>query len=97
VLHLDPGDVPEWRSGEGDRVRVIAGSLACAAVRQAARGHFARSSCRLNHPGAELPAQAAAQTANPGDAERRPVSGWLIGQLGGPSTKVASGSPASTM
>jgi len=34
VLHLDPGDVPEWRSGEGDRVRVVAGSLACAAVRQ---------------------------------------------------------------
>ena len=27
VLHLDPGDVPEWRSGEGDRVRVVAGSF----------------------------------------------------------------------
>lgn len=27
VLHLDPADVPEWRSETGDRVRVVAGSF----------------------------------------------------------------------
>ena len=27
VLHLDPGDVPEWRSDGGDRVRIVAGSF----------------------------------------------------------------------
>jgi redox-sensitive bicupin YhaK (pirin superfamily) len=27
VLHLDPADVPEWRSDAGDRVRVVVGSF----------------------------------------------------------------------
>ena len=27
VLHLEPGEVPEWQSGAGDRVRVVTGSF----------------------------------------------------------------------
>jgi redox-sensitive bicupin YhaK (pirin superfamily) len=27
VLHLEPGQVPEWRSDDGDRVRVVTGSF----------------------------------------------------------------------
>ena len=47
VYHLDRGEVPEWRGGAGDRVRVLVGSLDCKSSRLAAAQPFRFLDARL--------------------------------------------------